>query len=813
MKPIYTKFFGDQEKAKSLLPKARSRILHLSQKAGEFFGGVRIDRSLWDGVEIVVYEYQDLYVISLTAPLRKGGVESKGGVWCVPVEDYTVVAGKGAGGYTGNGESVDLLFESQKWRYEGSWSHMTLVPKDASRGVEGPNDPSTISATGPDDTAVDPQYAYYVFNDYGVGQRGNTHQYHSGSDTYLSWDQGWKDVENIGLTTKDVELGQVGTLANRYFGVPAGTQFYWNGHRLGSCPKYTTEIARYIIGAALIGNREEGLTVVAVIADFDDPINYTYLSQFNSIRTSKAAVWKRSFPGLQSPNFSWPDDGAESGAPDPSDPSAEPATSGWEKIADIEIPQKWKYDSYQWTYEISGDDDWFYWALYSRFEGVAAWNDNPPRDRNGVPTYQFAGRIAATAGLEWDYSETIRDPNVTDPIDIQKTQQCGAAASAAFYTININADLTEVTVDWEDVAYHPREAPVYFNTTPWDMGFNPYITGKHSGDGWVKNAIDFRNGEKVYLEGRAFIDEAFYTDIEISGVRKFNAKQQIRWCGHTFTGTFHKYFYYECPTDNPQYPDGEAQGFYSQDIDSQEFIILGLDMRYDRAWVMSYYVEKRAVYSGIPSVLEYVSTGVQNGSHYLIKGQDINDPSSVNEIVHMYDEFDGPQALPTPYNLNGDISVPASPYNTLRDACSSYPNEDNALNWIASTNRFVFPMSINQVHNGFDGSNREIRAPGTNYRNVVSWDAGRIQHAVLGPGFMHNGDVICGKVESYYGFAGSSGELGSSWYMTGVAYPVRTASPGKKAIMWDTLNGLNSYVRTFNMPDNDSDCLWIGVIG
>ena len=817
MKPIFTKFFGDIEKAKRLMPKARARMKLLAQAQGEFLGGVRIDRSLWDGVEITVYEYVDLYVIRIDAPGPKEKRPRQGGVWCIPIDDYYTGS---YGGYDRFGEPIsNRLIPGPSvgdiWNPEGSWSHMTLDPKDAIRGVTGPYDnsvSSTIDGNSQNPPSLDPNAQFHIFPAYGVGQRGNDHSWHEPSKSYLSWDMGWQDIAHIGFTLEDIQQGRIYTQSSRYFGIPSGDKLYWNGHVLGEVPSESATGPggkRHVIGAGIVGGNTENLTVVAVLGDFTNEIYGTYLDQFNQIRKSTASVWKRSFPGNEDEGFRF-GNAFEQGFFDPE--AGITRENGWIKLGDVDIPTRWDLQSVVTNINLNSNAYTSWYTRYCRFRGTAMWNENPKKRLDGTNIYEFSGAIACTAGLEQENNPTPDDFPVRQPTD-QGTfiggdfQFCGNDLTASFYTITLNEDLTGFELTWEDVMEIPEDNTLLTLCSPWGIGFDPILRATPDINGWCKGAIDYRNGDKTYFEHRVFLDDAKYPE---AGQHPFelnwsNRVNQLKWNNHSFTGTANYWW------DDGSGATGDDPPF-DYDVDHNEFIIMGLDMRRDVAWVCQYYAQKRR--ETIPLDPEYYNTFIgQNLSHYLVRPIDPTDPDSAAEVVFMYDEIDGHQALGT-YNLNGDISTPSSPFTTLpedlSDPYGSPCNDITAINWIDNYHPNPVGVGLNALHVGESGSNRHIRVSGD--RNLTLPDGARIQASKIGFGVCHNGDVFCAKVASVYGAAGTGYNELPEW--TGVNFVIRPAFPdNQRCIMWDSLNGLNSYVNTFNCPNNDQDCLWLGVIG
>lgn len=812
MKPIYTKFFGDQEKAKSLMPKARARIKHLAQKGGEFFGGVRIDRSLWDGVEITVYEYQDLYVIRIAAPEGPGKRDRQGGVWCIPIKDWLGTDG----GYDRLGEPIaNRLIVGPNgpdiWNPEGSWSHMTLDPKDAVRGVRGPLDDSVfdfIPATSVNPPSLDPLAQFHGWPSYGLCKRGNTYSWHAESNSYLSWDMGWKDVNHIGFTQDDIDFGRIATHTSRYFGIASGKVLYWKGHEFAQVPNRTTLTNRSFIGAGIVGGSVGDLTVIAVVNDFTTETYGTYLDQFNQLRLSKASVWKRSFPGNENPDATL--DSRESGWIDPV--TGEVDEGGWIKLGDLDVPAQWDFTTTVTNKNLNSNAWTSWYARYYRFQGTACWNEQPKKRLDGTNIYEFSGPLMVTAGLEAENNPTEGDFPVRLPTD-QGTeiaadfQFCGNDLVSSFYTITLNEDLTGFSTLYEDVMVVPETNTLPELCSPYGMGFDPILRGIDDIDGWVKGAIDYRHGEKTYLEHRAFYDDSAWPEWGQNTLNLYysNRVNQLRWNGHSFTGS-RSYFF-----DDGSAPTGSDPPF-SYDVDQKEFFFMGLDLRHDVAWVCEYYAQKRR--ETVPLDPEYYNTFIgQNLSHYLVKPIDPSDPNSGTELINMYNEIDGGQAL-GPYNLAGDIPAPSAPFNTLgKDLSDPYGttcNDVTAIVWIDNIHPGAYPVGLNAYHFGEQASNRHVRVNGD--RPVVLLDAARIQHSKVGFGVCHNGDVFCAKVASVYGFSGYGYNDLPEW--TGVQFVIRPAAPNdQQCIMWDSLNGLNSYVQTFNCPDNNQDCLWLGVIG
>lgn len=821
-KPTFTKFFGDKERAKQLLPKSRDRQKHLYDLNGPFVAGVRVDRSVWDGVEIEVHEYQDFYITRIYAPLPEGEVEIKGGVWLIPVSDASLISGEGAGGYNGLGDSIDELYLLDEFtnvlRYNnlGSWSHKTLEPKAASRGVMGPNDYTLGMITGPFDPVqgegVEERHAFFHYWNYGVGRRGSEYTYHAETESYLSWDVAPIDVRSVGYTANDVEAGQAMSHTSRYFCNHNGTSLYWNGRLIGYAPQDTAIGRRSIVGAGLIGGWT-GLKILLVCHEFEEAVNGTYLEGANNYRKPFLTVWKRSF-NPKEPNGVFLDS-SELGWENPE--TLETNLTGWEKIGQLieeNIPLDWRFHTRQAVnnYHNVGEETRIYWAGYFNFEGVACFNEIPKRDpdTNEILYYEFSGRLVYNSHLEYEVGEPAREPFHSVPneeIEWDKWIIGGTLATAAFYTIRIDPkELLVNVIDWEEASQSP-----YSRVTAhgfYDCGFDVWMRGIDQGGGWVKAAVDYKDGEKVYLEGRTFIPTDLYTNAASFGGFKAAAPYtQVRWCGHAFNSSFHDYWYQAGVQD-------ESDDIYIYHGDYYELAILGLDMRRDVAWLCSYFVEKRSIVgqpygNGLDYILGY-GTGAQRASYFLVRGE---------TITHMYDEFDGPEPLRA-YNLaSGSIAEPSVPSYGLRNSVGSQLEAGNPT----YLPYWLLPMGKNLMHIGLDGSYREkqniIAQGGTRYN--PPFDASRLQNSVVGFGVCHNGDTICGKVESIYGYAGHGvgGEPfppygnGTGWYITGVKMLHRDPAAHRKVILWDTLNGLNSYTETFNMPTNDSDTLWIGVMG
>jgi len=794
-KPIFKRFTGDKKLAQRYMPKARSMIRELEERPFDAGLPVRINRRQFGAKEeqatLTIYEHATHFVAHIDAVQKEQKEGGRGGVWLIPYDDAN------SAGYDGGGNPVapkTLVDDEGKSYYNplGSWAHHSLEPKKSTRGDFGPQEAGIQPTTA--DEPVDPTYAYYVVSDHGVGRRNTTFSYHEPSDSYLSWELGWDNIGYIGFSISEVENRGINrTYSNRYFHNPAGQYLTWNGHSLGQVP---TEGAhndfRAILGANLLGGDTGSLTVLLTTIEYSSNLNYTYGAWTNEVRTPIVKVWSRSFPGNLEPKYKFPDNSI----------ATEENPAGWNLIGTLEVPAKWDFHTRQeYTTGHFGQPHRSYYYVWPRVHGVAAFNEEPVRDpeTNEILYYEISGPWHMNAIHEWDLGDPVaRPPDYSEDPVVTEYSFCGTQVTGAFWHLKISPDLLGIVEqEWEAVIHDIDETITPASESPLSEGYHTILRGINPGDGWVKAAIDYRGGERVYLEGRGFVDDDYYTGSQ-EFTAAFNSVSQIRWNGHSFTGQRTEYF------DTPSNPLINLDQF---DADYNHFVIQGIDLRYDRAWVTSYFVEKRWHWTG--TEFDYLDVFTQKASNFLIVGKDIlregQTPEDLdipnNTIIHMWDEFDGGQPLLTPYNLNGDDpGTPSSPINTLRDACSSY----ETTQWYLQNQELIWPMSMDLCWNGHDGSTRDKNIEGFSYRAGYQTDADKLVSACIGFSCTHEGNVILGKKRQQFGF--------STFRNLQPIYGIQWDISGEKAIVWDTLNFDTAYVDTYNMPSNDSDCDWLGMI-